>query len=116
MKSLHNITDNKGRNIANVRGKWLYKTISGSKHILRHPPAICWDVSSLKQAADLGVEFVRVIDRETGRVYETHLETLRNYGFQINRCHGEQWAMMLDKWLDPKAKDLFTQNSNENGN
>lgn len=58
-----------GRVVGHVNGEIFSKIISGSKHFLRQPPAILFDVSSLKDAELLGATLASVTDRETGNVY-----------------------------------------------
>lgn len=43
-----------------------FKTIVGSRHLLRTPPAIAYYVSVLRRAKSLGATRLVVMDRETG--------------------------------------------------
>ena len=81
-----------------VRGRTFCKTITGSKHILRRPPAIAFDVSSLDAAERAGAVDVAVTDSETGRVYRATIADVRRYGFFVARGHGRQVALPIDRY------------------
>ncbi len=84
--------------VAEVRGDTLKKSIKGSAHILRYPPAIAFDISSLKQAQLVGAKYVRVIDKESGDVYFSTMENIWENGVEFNRGCGDQIYLTLDRW------------------
>ncbi len=86
------------RVVGYVAGGVFHKTITGSLHLLRVPPAIAFDVSSLDDAERAGADRVEVKDRESGRVYRAPLALVRSAGFPVNRGHGAQWALPLSYW------------------
>lgn len=92
-----------GRIVATVTGDTLEKSIVGSKHILRRPPAIAFDVSVLNDARKLGAKNVIVLDRETGDVYRTEMDDIFFRGIKLNRGFGEQLALTLNQWKLSKA-------------
>jgi hypothetical protein len=86
------------RIIGRVQGRVFTKKISGSKHFLRRPPAICFDVDSLFQAERAGAEVCQVTDKETGHVYSASILLIRSKGFTFNRGFGNQIALPLAYW------------------
>jgi hypothetical protein len=83
------------RVIGQVTGDVFYKVISGSKHFLRQPPAIAFDISTLDDAENVGARLLEVKDRETGRVYRASLALVRSVGFPVNRGFGNQVGVNL---------------------
>jgi len=95
--------------VGEVRGATFYKNLSASKHFLRFPPAIAFDVSTLIDAERAGAQFVQVTDTETGRVFRQSIAIIRANGFRVARGHGEQIALALDAWTrdtEPLATQL----------
>lgn len=82
-----------------VSDETFYKTILGSKHLLRRPRAIAFDVSTLEDAEEAGARFVDVKDNETGTIYRTHIKMIWLHGFKLNRGFGDQQALPLEYWL-----------------
>jgi hypothetical protein len=98
-----------GRVIGEVRGDTFYKTIAGSKHMLRRPAGIALDLGSLADAEDAGARYVEIFDSETGRHYHAAISTIRARGFRVSRGFGEQVALPLDAWArdaEPAAEQL----------
>lgn len=94
-----------------VRDGVLRKRVRGSVHFLRRPPAIAWDTVALEQARALGATRCEVRDVETGVVYVAPLDALDRYGFDLDRGHGLQRALPLDRWTvtepgEPQAVQL----------
>lgn len=81
-----------------VSGDTFYKTIKGSRHLLKQPPAIAFDLSSLDDAESMGAERVEVKDSESGRIYRASIVLIRSSGFAVNRRFGSQWALSLPYW------------------
>lgn len=81
-----------------VQGAWFRKRIIGSKHMLRTPRAICFDRSTLDDAARAGAAHVSVTDTESGKCYFASIETINRYGFTVTRGHGNQVGLTLDRW------------------
>jgi hypothetical protein len=87
------------RIVGQVYGDTFSKTITGSKHLLRTPPAIAFDVATIDQAVRLGAVKVRVYDRESENVYKCSIDHLKENGFTFNRGFGEQIALVMDGWI-----------------
>jgi hypothetical protein len=84
--------------IGNVRGDTFCKTVTGSKHFLRSPKAICFDRSTLRDAAAAGATCAAIFDRETGNTYTATLATIDAHSFPVHRGHGDQIGVPLDYW------------------
>lgn len=86
------------RVIGQVAGDTFRKSIVGSKHLLRSPRAICFDRSTLRDAAAAGATRVEIVDRESRTVYRALLSTIDAYSFPVRRGHGDQVGLALDRW------------------
>lgn len=84
--------------VGKVSGDTFLKSVDGSRHFLRVPPAICFDVQSLKDAEQAGAVYAEVTDRETSKVYRSSIRFVWEQGFKVNRGFGEQWALALKEW------------------
>lgn len=85
-----------GRVIGEVLKGIFKKTITGSLHFLKKPPAIALSVESLAQAERAGAVEIHITDRETGRVYACTFEHFKNRAFPIQRGRFEpQLALLL---------------------
>lgn len=87
-----------GKPVGKVSNGVFQKTIAGSKHMLRTPKALAFDVSSLRDAADAGAERVEVYDSESRTTYTASLACLREHGAPLERGYGRQWFLALDWW------------------
>ena len=84
--------------IGHVVGNAFVKYIAFSKHTLRQPRAIAFDVSTLDDAERAGATVAEIHDAETGATYTATIATIRGRGFPVRRGHGNQWALTLDRW------------------
>ena len=87
-----------GRVVGEVQGNVLRKCVRRSVHFLRQPPEIAWDTCALEQAEDLGATRTEVLDTESGYIYTAPLNAFWQDGVRLNRGHGPQIALPLDKW------------------
>ena len=87
-----------GKVVGRVENKTFWKTIIGSKHLLRKPPAIAFDEISLDAAERAGAQLVRVRDKENGAIYETTISKIIDKGIRFNRGFGDQVALPLKNW------------------
>lgn len=97
-----------GKVVGRVENDTLHKTIRGSKHFLRKPPAIALDLAALDQAEQAGASRVEVVDVETGTRYRATIDHIREAGFQFDRGYGEQIGLELDGWVrfGPRGEQL----------
>ena len=87
-----------GRVVGRVRGGVFHKTVRGSVHMLRHPPAWAISIEALLQAEELGAKSVRVCDTESGHTYTASVDLVRRKGFTFDRGHGRQVGLPLEYW------------------
>jgi hypothetical protein len=87
-----------GHVVGKVKQDKFIKTVDGSRHFLRVPPAICFDMKSLLDAERAGAVTVEVIDRETGRVYRATIQLVWDIGFKVSRGFGDQIALPFNLW------------------
>lgn len=103
------------RIIGEVRGEVFCKNLVASKHFLRVPRAIAFDVSTLDDAENAGARYAEIRDIESGRMYRQSIATIRAKGFRVARGYGEQIALALEFWnrdnnvSDDAPKPLATQ-------
>jgi hypothetical protein len=81
-----------------VVGTEFRKELNGSRHFLRVPRGIAFDLASLEAAKLAGASRVRVLDRETRVEYRASFEDLLAHGFPLDRGHGRQIALRLEHW------------------
>lgn len=67
------------------------------EHVLRQPPAIAYDKTVVAELKRLGCQTLRVT-LEDGAVLTTSLRTLIEHGFELDRGHGRQIALPLQRW------------------
>ncbi len=88
-----------GKKVGQVRGDVFYKSIVGSRHMLRKPQAIAISLDALTQAKEAGAALVEVLDKETGIRYQTSLEHFWKAGFSLERGgFGRQLGLPLAGW------------------
>lgn len=92
------IYSSNSRIIGHVAGATFYKRVARSRHFLRQPPAIAFDVDSLAAAERAGAERVDVLDVEGGKHYKASIATIWREGRRLNRGYGEQIYLRLDLW------------------
>lgn len=85
-----------------------YRRVDGSRHFLRKPPAITNDLAALAEAERLGADRVRIVDSETGAEYACIIAVIRDYGFTVNRGHGQQVALLLGYWIKTAPDGTIT--------
>jgi hypothetical protein len=96
-----------GRVVGNVQNGVFYKSIIGSRHILRQPPGIAFSVASIQAAQQAGALRLEIIDTETGTRYTAAMALLLEKGFRLQRGGFEpQIALTLDHWNISKPGDL----------
>lgn len=109
------VRDASGRIVAGVRPDGtLQKEISGSRHFLRYPPAIAFDLYVLDSAEVLAAGRphagdVEVLNTDDGRMYYSTIAEIRGKGFKVSRGHGAQIGLALGQWRtsnEPCAEQL----------
>jgi hypothetical protein len=87
-----------GKTIGLVVNGVFKKTARASKHFLRVPEAIAFDLSTLADAKEHGARVVEVTDAESGKTYRATIARVWAKGFHVERGHGAQIALVLAEW------------------
>lgn len=87
-----------GKKIGAVEGDVFKKTVKASKHFLQKPPAIAYDMASIRQAQKVGANRLLVIDSETNTKYRTSIKILLENGRKFDRGYSEQVYLVLKRW------------------
>jgi hypothetical protein len=88
----------KGKLIGMCKGNSLYKNLYQSKHLLIKPRGWASDVSVLKEAERLGLEFITINELENGVEYKARINDFWLHGIPLNRGHGDQLCLPLEYW------------------
>jgi hypothetical protein len=98
-----------GKKIGTIDGESFVKEIRGSKHIMRKPHAIFFDISSLREVESLGCKRVRVTDKETGDIYAAELSLIWQHAIYKNYGYGEQVGLAVNLFtIEYKGTDTHT--------
>lgn len=84
--------------VGHIIGNEFVKKVYGSKHFLRKPRAIAFDVASLEKAQKQGASQVKIIDLDTGIIYRVRIELIFYKGFYFNRGFGNQIGLTMNYW------------------
>lgn len=87
-----------------VNGDTWHKSARASAHMLHCPRAWAVDCQDLDAAERCGARFVCIQDLESLQEHWAHVETIRRYGFALERGFGRQVALGLDRWARSKAE------------
>jgi hypothetical protein len=106
-----------GRVVGYVANGTFYKRIRGSTQLLRSPKAICFDRSTLIDAADAGATCAEIFDYESRTTYTATFETIHTYSIPVRRGHGDQVGLPMNYWsingAIPVAERPTAQTNNE---
>jgi len=80
-----------------IENRILRKTICGSLHLLRKPPAIALDARMYDRYRPYFDE-IEITDTETGTVYRAGAPYFDKRRFVIERGYGKQYALPLSCW------------------
>jgi hypothetical protein len=86
------------KTIGIVANNAFIKNLHSSRHFLRKPEAICFDIESIEKVVKLGAKLIKILDLDTGRIYEASIALLKEKGIHINRGFGDQIALPLRYW------------------
>lgn len=92
-----------GKRVGYVRDGVFTKHVRGSKHFLRIPPAIAFDIQSLYDAERAGAQVVHVHDKESGVTYRASLRAITQRGVVFDRKHGRQVYLAMNRWVRDDA-------------
>ena len=85
--------------VGHVTNDYFVKTLRSSRHFLKKPPAIAFDIQSIEQAKANGAKTILIRDVDNNLYFRATIKKLNEEGFEFNRGHGNQIAMILDKWI-----------------
>ena len=94
-----------GRIVFVVDGQVLKKDISGSRHLLKQPPAIAIDLDEY-DARRPAFDLLEVFDKETGVTYSISAESFDSYRVPFDRGFGRQYFVVLGRWRKQDARQL----------
>lgn len=105
-----------GHCVGKVTDHQFLKVITGSRHMLRTPPAIAFSITSLTDIEQAGAESISVTDIETGLVYSTTVTHFKHYAFDLQRGASDpQKALPLEKWEVTGGKVAHQVEKNKRG-
>jgi hypothetical protein len=81
-----------------VKGDTFFKTVTGSKHFLKDPPAIAFGADSIRDAKAMGATEIHIYDKQARRHYFTTMLVLEKDGGHLDRGYGEQVYLQLGLW------------------
>ena len=81
-----------------LRGDTYCKIVSGSRHMLKRPPAWAVDCRDLVEAERLGATRVEIFDLETQVTYASNIEYFRAHALRLDRGFGAQLALEIHRW------------------
>jgi len=87
-----------GRIIGFSDGVVFKKTVEGSKHLLKCPPAIAIDAVAYENDIAPTHERIEVKDVETDRLYSISIEAFERNKEEMDRGHGRQYFVRLRYW------------------
>ncbi|MFC1967851.1 hypothetical protein ACFLVX_00460, partial [Chloroflexota bacterium] len=87
-----------GKIIGTLDGNKFIKTVVGSRHRLRRPPAWALDAGAFDQEVRPNATEVIVIDKETGVEYHASVETFDQLKGELDRGFGRQYFLTLNHW------------------
>lgn len=74
-----------------------------NRHVLQRPLALALDVDLIERLERESINHVLVINDDTHEFLTANLADFRQYGFRVNRGHGEQLALSLGRFSrDPE--------------
>lgn len=90
--------------------KQMVKPVKEILHMLRKPPGWAWDADVITNGIDRGALELVVYASDTDITYRTSIDNFMNNKGVIDRGHGKQWYLTLDRWSssdrEPEGKQL----------
>jgi hypothetical protein len=87
-----------GRVIATIENGRLTKRVLESRHLLLFPRGWAIDINAINQAKRLGIKWIHIIDRETGKQYRSTISNFMENSEIIDRGAGSQLVLPLPFW------------------
>ena len=84
--------------IGKSNGQIFRKTIKGSLHLLRKPPAIAIDATAYEHEISKTHQYIEVFDTDTNNLYISSIENFNKHKGLLDRGHGRQYYLSLCHW------------------
>lgn len=94
--------------IGQVVGDTFRKRARSSLHLLQRPRAWACDVVSLDQAQAAGASWVEILDQDQDATYRAALADFYQHGIPLDRGHGDQLALTLNRWQKVGGRQAVT--------
>jgi hypothetical protein len=88
----------RGKVIGVIEGNTFTKSVHGSKHQVRSPPAWAIDADIFDNEIQPNCTQILIVDRETNKRYRTSVDTFDNKKKEIERGYGKQYLLTLNHW------------------
>ena len=85
--------------IGHIDGNRFVKQVSGSRHMLRRPPAWAIDAEAYDSEIRPNATEIVVLDKETGLEYHCSVETFDRLKGGLDRGFGRQYMLTLNHWV-----------------
>lgn len=103
---IHSYSNTKGRRVVKVenrvigylKGNAFIKTVIGSKHQLRKPPAWAIDAETYEREIRPSAAELVIIDKESGITYSASVQTFDRLKGELDRGFGRQYFLTLKHW------------------
>lgn len=87
-----------GNIIGSIENGVFTKRVQGSAHMFRTPPAWAIDCKAFLEEIFLQAHMIRVVEKESGTVYEIGTRTFNNRKVYFDRGFGPQYFVPLKYW------------------
>ena len=107
-----NVARHNGRTVFVVDARVLKKDISGSRHLLKQPPAIAVDADEY-DSRRWAFDSLEIFDKETSVTYSISVESFDRYRKELDRGFGRQYYVVLGRWRKQDPHQLALAIGNE---
>jgi hypothetical protein len=87
-----------GKVVGEVQDNTFFKRVSGSRHFLRIPPAIAFNLETIEQAVKFGAVNICVTDSDDDAEYWSLIKVIQAKGVKFERGHGPQIYLPMKWW------------------
>lgn len=95
-----------------IEGKTFIKSVAGSRHKLRKPPAWAIDAEVFDSEIKQNATEILIIDKEVDKKYFSTVENFDRLKGQLNRGHGRQYYLTLNQWRTQRDEQLTLWGNN----
>ncbi len=87
-----------GGNLGTYDGVDLEMRAKSSQDMVRRPKGWAWSEEAIWWAEYLHIDFTRIYDDDTGKVYRARISDFRLYGVEKDRGYGAEICLPLRYW------------------